>query len=197
MLRNDQIIKEAFTCGGITYYAYDDIFNVPYERALVALNFYEEVRMRTNKEFLLLHVKAVEDILNDPKKIKMGEIALLNRQLKERLEWIIEADLVYKLASVIFFDKNESSTTYDYKYCNEKIKHWKKHSEMNAFFLQMPVQKLIPFLQDCDIDFQRYSQVVAKMSSAHLENITTNLSEETMKQDSVKELISRLVTQQN
>lgn len=197
MLQNEHIIKEAFACGGEIYYAYDDIFNVPYERAMVALNFYEELRMRTTKDFLLLHVKAVEDILSHPKKIDLGQIAILNRQLKERLEWIVEPDLVYKLASVVFFDKNESPTNYDYKYGQQKIKKWKKSEDINAFFLRMPIQKLVPFLQDCEVDFLLYSKVLEKMSTAHLANISTSLSEETMKAGSVKDLISRLETQQN
>lgn len=193
-LQNDHIIKEAFTCGGVTYFQFDDIFNVPFERALTALDFYEELRMRTSRDLLLLHIVAVDDALN---KGELTTVAKLNQQLKERLEWIIEPDLLYKLASVVFFDKNESPYIYDYKYGQEKIKNWKKESNVNAFFLQMPLIKLVPFLQDCEIDFQAYSIMVKKITKAHLENISTNLSSEKKQTGSVKDLISRLETQQN
>lgn len=197
MLQNDHIIKEAFSCGGVTYYCFDDIYNQPYERALTALDFYEEFRMRTTYDFLKLHVQAFKDIMANPKTINVGEMALLNKQLEERLNWIVSPDLIYKLASVVFFDKNESPYVYDHKYGQEKIKHWKKHSEVNAFFLQTPIIKLHPFLKDCDIDFQAYSVVAKKMNMAHLENIITKLSPETKNSDYVKDLISRLQTQQN
>lgn len=197
MLQNDHIIKEAFSCGGVTYYCFDDIYNQPYERALTALDFYEEFRMRTTYDFLKLHVQAFKDIMANPKTINVGEMALLNKQLEERLNWIVSPDLIYKLASVVFFDKNESPYVYDHKYGQEKIKHWKKHSEVNAFFLQTPIIKLHPFLKDCDIDFQAYSVVAKKMNAAHLENIITKLSPETKNSDYVKDLISRLQTQQN
>lgn len=193
-LQNDHIIKEAFTCGGVVYYQFDDIFNVPFERALTALDFYEELRMRTSRDLLLLHVTAVDEQLN---KGKLTEVAKLNQQLKERLEFIIEPDLLYKLASVVFFDKNESPYIYDYKYGQDKIKNWKKESEMNAFFLQMPLIKLVPFLADCEIDFQAYSKMVEKLNRVHLENISSNLSNEKKQTVFVKELISRLATQQN
>ncbi len=197
LLNNDHIIKEAFTCGGVMYYQFDDVYNVPYQRGLTALNFYEELRMRTTRDFLILHTKAVESILNDPKKIKIGELAMLNKQLQERLEWIFEPELLYKLASVVFFDKTESPTSYDYRYGQKKIKEWKKHSSVNDFFLQLPILKLVPFLQDCEINFPAYLKVVHEMSAAHLDNIIGNLSEETKTKDSVKDLISRLATQQN
>lgn len=197
LLQNDQIIKEAFTCGGITYYQYDDLFNQPYERALTALDFYEEFRMRTSFDFIKLHTQAVKDIMSNPKAIDMGKIALLNNQLEERLNWIVSPDLLYKLASVVFFDKTESPYIYDHKYCQQKIKHWKKHSEMNAFFLQTPIIRLVPYLKDSGLDFQTYSVVVEKLTETHLANIITNLSPATKSKGSVKDLISRLVTQQN
>lgn len=193
-LQNDHIIKEAFTCGGVVYYQFDDIFNVPFERALTALDFYEELRMRTSRDLLLLHVTAVDEQLN---KGKLTEVAKLNQQLKERLEWIIEPDLLYKLASVVFFDDKESPYIYDYKYGQDKIKNWKKESEMNAFFLQTPLIKLVPFLQDCEIDFRAYSKMVEKMNLVHLESISSSLSNERKQTGFVKDLISRLATQQN
>jgi hypothetical protein len=197
MLQNDHIIKEAFTCGGVTYYAFDDIYNQPYERALTALDFYEEFRMRTSFDFLKLHTAAVDDILSNPKTINVGTIHSLNKQLKERLDWIVSPDLLYKLASVVYFDKNESPYVYDHKYGADKIKHWKKHSEMNAFFLQQPIIKLHPFLADCEVDFQSYSILVKKLEATHLENIITKLSPQMRNSDYVKDLISRLETQQN
>ena len=196
-LQNDHILKEAFTCGGVKYFQFDDIFNQPYERALVALDFYEEFRMRTSFDFIRLHVQAIKDIMSNPKAIDFGKVATLNTQLEERLNWIVAPDLLYKLASVVFFDENESPYIYDHKYCKEKIKHWKKNSEMNAFFLQMPIINLIPSLKNCDLDFQSYSQVVEKLTETHLDTIFTNLSPATKQKGYVKDLISRLGIQQN
>lgn len=197
LLQNDHIIKEAFTCGGVMYYQFDDIFNQPYERTLTALDFYEEFRMRTSFDFIKLHVQACKDIMNNPKAIELGKLLKLNEQLDERMNWILSPDLLYKLASVVFFDNNESPFVYDHKYSQQKIKNWKKYSEMNAFFLQMPIIKLVPYLEDCGLDFQTYSLLVEKLTETHLANIITNLSPETKSKDYVKDLISRLETRQN
>lgn len=186
LLKGEHAIKEAFTCGGVTYYCWDDAFNQPYERALKALTFYEEFRMRTTREFLVRHCDSVDAILNNPKKIEVGRLAILNKQLKERLEWIMEPDILYKLASVIFFDKNESPFTYDFKYSARKIEHWKKHTGMNDFFLQMPIVQLIPYLKGSEINFEAYSKLVRDMTQIHLANITGNISAESKKSDSDK-----------
>lgn len=194
MLRNDLIIREAFVCGGKTYYQFDDVYNQPYQRALIALDYYEELRMRVTFDYLKLHVTAVKELINggkSKKQIDVVELAKLNSQLEERLSWIVTPDLLYKFASVIFFDKTESPTTYDFKYAQRKIEHWKKSKPVNDFFLQMPIVKLVPFLKDCEVNFQAYSEVVTKLEKHHLANTLSHISEITRKKESVADSISR------
>lgn len=194
MLRNDIIIREAFSCGGKTYYCFDDVYNQPYQRALIALDYYEELRMRVTFDYLKLHIAAVKELINggkSNKKIDVVELARLNSQLEERLTWIVTPDLLYKFASVIFFDSTESPTTYDFKYAQRKIEHWKTHKGMNDFFLQTPIVKLVPFLKDCELNFQAYSEVVKKLERHHLENTLSHISEATKKSVSVADSIYR------
>lgn len=170
----DHKIDLAFELNGVKYYCFDDAFNVPYERALTALTYYEEFRMRCTRDFLKLHVKATDEALN---KGKLTNAAILNNQLKERLDFILEPDLLYKLASVIYFDENESPLTYDFKYNDSKIKIFKENKDLNAFFLQSHIQQLVPFLKDVDLNLELYSKVVSEATELHLENILSNISE--------------------
>src|SRR6185369_9725105 len=87
-LQSEHRIESAFVCGGTEYFWFPELFTMPVDRALDALPFYEELRMRCDREFLTAHCTAVESILSDPKKINIGKLAQLNIQLKERLEWI-------------------------------------------------------------------------------------------------------------
>lgn len=169
-------IIEAFTCGGITYYQFDDAFNMPNERALTALTYYEELRMRCTREFLVAHCDAINEILSDTKKINLPRLAILNQQLKERLDWIFEPDIAYKLASVVYFDKNENPYRYDMKYAQDKIKHWKKHRGINDFFLQKPLLDLIPFLKGSEVNLETYSEVIQKATELMWANISGNPS---------------------
>jgi hypothetical protein len=76
---------------------------------------------------------------------------------------ITDADLVYKLASVVFFDKSESPTHYEHGYNQKKIEHWKKNASMYDFFLQMPLQELVPFLKQSGEDTQVYLAKITEM----------------------------------
>jgi hypothetical protein len=169
------IIKYAFTIGGIEYYSFDDTFNLPYERGLKAISFYEESRMKCSLEYLKLHTEAIDNILNG-KSIKIYDIKKLNDQLAERLKFVVDIDLLYKLASVIFFDKDENPSTYEFKYNTEKIEHWKKHKEIGDFFLQMPIVQLMPFLKESNRISPDYAEALRKINRHHLENIYSHIS---------------------
>lgn len=175
----------AFEVGGRKYYQFDDAFNIPCERALKALTYYEELRMRCTREFLQMHCEAVEKIISDPKRINIAKLAILNQQLKERLDFIIEPDIAFKLASVVFFDKTESPYLYDFKYAGQKIEFWKKHKGTHDFFLQSPLRRLIPFLEKSGMNLEIYSQVVESLNKIHLDNMSTLLSEKRNIRDSV------------
>lgn len=170
----DHKINEAFEIGGVKYYYFDEAFNVPYERALTALTYYEEFRMRCTREFLEMHVKATDEALN---KGRLTNASVLNNQLKERLNFIFEPTLLYKLASVIYFDETESPLSYDFKYNEEKIKLFQSQKDIKGFFLQHHIQQLVPFLKDVELNLESYLTVVKGVNEIHLENILSNISE--------------------
>jgi hypothetical protein len=171
----EHAVELAFECGGIKYFQHQDPFNTPYRRGFTALAFYEELRMRTTREYLLQHVEAVNAIVSNPKSISIKDLVILNEQLKQRLNFIIEPDILYKLASVVFFDETENPAAYDFKYGLKKIENWKKHSTMNDFFLLQPLVRLIPYLMDCEVDIESYSKVVQRASQQHLDVLSSIL----------------------
>ena len=62
-------------------------------------------------------------------KIDVFKIKSLNDILKGRLKWHVDTDILYKLASIVFFEKGEDPRTYDFKYNAEKIEFWKQHKD--------------------------------------------------------------------
>lgn len=171
------IIKPAFTAGGVEYFQFDDVFNVPFQRGLEAIAVYEEVRMKCSREYILAHAEAHKAIYAKPKVglAEFGKLMQMNEQLLERLNWIVDTDLVYKLASVVFFDATEKPERYEAKYAHEKIARWKENEDINAFFLREPLRRLIPFLDGSDLNFQTYSKAQQAITRQHLENIYGNL----------------------
>lgn len=190
LLNGHQVI-EAFRFDGVQYYELKDIFDVPCQRAFVLRDFMEELQMRTTREFLQAHVTAVQNILSAPKTINIPELARLNNQLQERLDMIVDAEIVYKLASVYYFDSSEQPYTYNFKHGLEKIKAWKRANEDMSFFYLEPVKALcnLPLLLKDDL--QAYLLIQAKMTNKQLESIFTHLSESDKKKDFAQTLMSQ------
>jgi predicted transcriptional regulator len=162
----NHIIEESFDVGGLKYYQFADVFSLPYERALFALMIYEETRMKCTLEYLTKHVNVVRDMLRSDK-IDIFKINQLNEQLNDRLHLALDVDLLYKLASVVFFDETENPILYDQAYCDKKIAHWKKHKGVTDFFLQQPLKTLIPFLENVDFNLDTYSQLNQDLNKVH------------------------------
>lgn len=172
---NDHKLIPAFISGGVQYYEFEDPFNAPCLRSLTALDYYEELRQRCSIDYLIKHTEATDAILSDPKKINIGELARINRNLKDRLK-IFNFDIAYKLASVVYFDDSESPYVYDFKYGQKKIEMWKKDQSIDSFFLQQSLQKLIPYLPQSAESFLTYSQTEQKIQDHYLGCLTSILS---------------------
>lgn len=176
MLENKHRVSEAFKLDGITYYMFDNSFEIPSGRGLCALTIYEEFDQRCTKEYLKAHVRATELILSDPKKININLLAVINRNLKERLELAVFPEHIYKLASVIFFDDTESPYSYDFQYNNKKIEKWKAAGGTLDFFMKTPLKDLIPSLRLQGPNAQTFFQVADEIDKLHRSDLQEILS---------------------
>lgn len=168
--KTDHIITHAFSIAGVDYYQFDDIFNLPFERGLMALAIYEETRMNCSREYLEKHVEVTRELLRS-RSIDIYKLNQLNEQMSERLNISFDASLLYKLASIVFFDKNENPSLYEPEYCEKKIAFWKEHRGVTDFFLQKPLLELIPFLQNVDFDLEKYSDLIQGLNKIHSERL--------------------------
>jgi hypothetical protein len=184
-------IVKAFEFGGKQYFQFEDVFNVAVGRGMVASEYYNEFSMRCSREFLQAHCTAIHNAINNKNGIQISEIAKLSNQLKERLDLIFDVELMYKLASVIYFDENESPYNYDFKYNLEKIKTWKE-LKLSDFFLQVPMNDIIPLTGLSEQDLDIYTEVSKKINTHHLESIFTMLSERDKSKDFYKTIASQL-----
>jgi hypothetical protein len=166
------VTKYAFTVGGIDYKEFDALANLPYKRAMKFFSVYDELSMKCDAYYLDAHVKAVEKLLSGKVGLKeMSSILQLNNQLKERLTWVHSEDLVYKLASVVFFDNSENPDDWEWGYAAKKIEHWKKHESALAFFLHEPITRLLPYLKDSNTISQSYTGIQKELDKAQLEKV--------------------------
>lgn len=161
-------IEYAFTSGGTKYYRFADITNLPYERGLMALNVYNEVEMRCSRQFLLHYADTIDKLLHDTK-IDIFRVNQLNEILKQRLTMPTDTELLYKLASVCFFDKSENPAVYEPDYADKKIAKWRRDKGARDFFTQKPLLELMPFLQSVDTDLDTYSVMCQELNKIHSE----------------------------
>ncbi len=167
------VISKAFECDGIEYFQVHDIFNSFCSRAMDALSLYENWQMRCSRDFLLLHTKAIDDILRDPKKINVIDIADLNNKLKERLQWAMPTEeLIWQFMAVAYFDANESIEKYDNKYGQEKIARWKKNNKIDDFFFLTRIKDIVPLPDMSKADLTMLLTMIEKLDKTHLELIT-------------------------
>lgn len=162
----------AFTIDGVKYYRFSDLQNMPYKRAAKCLTVYNELNMRVDRNFLLKHTEAVAKILSGDKISlpQLMEISKLNAQLRERTKWIIDADLSYKLATIVFFDESENPYDYDWQYNERKAKLFK--AKGSDFFLSTPMQTLIPSLGSLQGDVDMYLAAQEEINRIHLESLS-------------------------
>jgi len=161
-------IEYAFTSGGTKYYRFADISNLPYERGLMALNVYNEVEMRCSREFLIRYADTIDKLLHE-QQIDIFKINQLNQVLKQRLTMTTDTELLYKLASVCFFDKTENPAVYEPEYAEKKIAKWRKDKGVRDFFTQKPLLELMPFLRNVDTDLDTYSAMCDELNKIHSE----------------------------
>lgn len=176
MLDSQYRVVEAFSLNGKKYFMFDDQFKIPAGRGLCTITIYEEFEMRCNKDYLKAHTRAMEVLLSDPKKINIQAIAVINKNLKERLDLAVFPDHIYKLASIIFFDETESPYSYDFAYNNKKIEHWKAAGGTLDFFMKTPLKDLIPSLKLPDHNAEQYFWAVSQIDKLHRSDLQEILS---------------------
>ena len=164
-IEEGHVIEPAFISGGVQYYRLKDYFNTFSLRGLMALQVYEEWNMRMTREQLTEFINKFDKIMSNPKAINIGEMARLVGGLKERVEFVMPTtEIVYKFASVAFFDRNESPYSYDPEYCKAKIKRWKEAGDISDFFIVTRLRDMIPLPELSEEDLRVCLTVVDQVA---------------------------------
>jgi hypothetical protein len=177
LTENGYRVIPAFEWRGTAYYMHEDPMNLVAGRGLTAMMFMEELLMRCSADYLKWHVEAIEKVLSDPKTINLTTLVKLNNNLKERTS-LLQAlpQHVFKLASIVYFTKEESPYRYDQVYNAKKIKAWEAEEGAYDFFCQGPLSTLMPYLQLPEGSSEKYSQVVKKIQEIHMKDLREVLS---------------------
>jgi hypothetical protein len=175
----DYPLLYAFSVGDRDYYRFENVEQMPAARTLGALKYYTMLRAACDTDYLSAHVAKVREIYQDPKKIRLDEIIRLNEQMAERLEMLSRfppQDMVYRYASVIYFDDKESPYHYDEGYQDKKIESWKKNLDTAAFFLQKSIVELVPSFGSVS-DYSQMSSLLRVTDLINLKHLQALISD--------------------
>lgn len=174
------IIQEAFVLNNKKYYQCATATDLAAGRGLNAMIFYEEFRMKCDKEYLELHVRATEKLLaGDKGVVTLNHLLALKQitgNLLERVNLVAMPDHVFKLASVYFWDESESPYFYDFEYNRKKIEEWKKTPEALSFFLSQPLKEFLPFSKSDAMSAPSYLEIAAQIGQVHQKKLEALLS---------------------
>lgn len=177
------VIVPAFESGGIQYYQMKDIFNSFAGRALDAMAIYEKWSMRTSPEFMTAWLQGLENTIN-ANPIKITEVAEMINIMRERINFALPTEsIIWELAAVAFFDRNESPYRYDPEYAKEKIARWKDDIGLPAFFFKTPLRDLVSLPDLSETGLKNYLTAVEAVSGKQLEKVLSRLSSSQRSQD--------------
>lgn len=178
----------------VPYFQFSDVFKTPSLRGLEALTFYEELEKRTTPAMYRDELDAEKILVRDISIALSGQQGKINlasafesladlrkilESREERLKFIIEPDIVWKLASIVYFDETENPNRYDLAYnLDVKIPFWKKNVKEEDFFLSKPMLTLMPHLSEYKENLPVHLQVtrmVRDLHQASLSSIKSNL----------------------
>jgi len=180
--------RYVFTSNGVDYYELTNGYNMYYERYMAAQDRLNEIEQRCDKKYLDLYQDLLDDYL---KKGDLVNIAILNKNLRDLRGYVFNVNLLYNLAAVWYFDKNENPFTFDHEYCDNKISDWKKDKEALSFFLQAPIREYLPQLNISKEDLRVY---IMGLSLKELSTLKYHLSNQ-LKNEKDKDLTLMLQSQ--
>lgn len=169
-LEEGHIVVSAFDSGGVTYYRLKDTFNSFCFRAMSALDIYDNWQLKKTPEQDIADWKQVLDICNT-QPIMLTEIVKLAMLNLENRELILPPEeIIWNMASVMYFDENESPYKYDESYGKEKIKRWKVDKSVDFFLSKQLIGSIIPLPDFSKIDLKNYLQTAEKIRETHNKN---------------------------
>jgi len=170
------VIVPAFQSNGVQYYMMKDIFNSFAGRALDAMAIYEKWSMRTTPEFMRDWLQALENTIN-ANPIKITEVAEMLNLMRERINFALPTEsIIWELASVAFFDRNESPYRYDEAYAKEKIDRWKEDIGLPAFFFKTPLRDMVSLPDLSEDALKSYLKTIEEVDAIQLKKVLSKLS---------------------
>ncbi len=137
-------IEPAFEFLGVKYYRFRKDADAPYGRYKWVATFLQEVELRMTLPTLNAYLDEIEKNISGGKGgINLTNVSVTIHKIRTRTSLAFDVETAKKLASVIYFDKDEDVTTYDRQKGRDKMEIWGKDLKVMDFFLTKPMSELL------------------------------------------------------
>lgn len=172
-LQTEHEVELVFVSGDVEYYKFVNEFKIPYVRAMAAMDIYRAFEEKVDAKYQKIAYAAIIELLRKGDNIGAGRVA---QNSLERMENITNVDLMYKLASVLYFDASENPYSYDTEYAEKKIKLWRKDNDIESFFLKTPLSDYLPSFNGLGTNITQYTVAQRKLLILDLKSLLLTLS---------------------
>ncbi len=166
----DYPITLAFTAeDGTEYWEFSDPLNIPADRGNNVLTYFKELELGVTRADLKVYLEAIRKVLTPMpgKGINLGTISILTQQLEQKCDMQVEVDVLWKIASVVYFDASENPGGYDYDYAKKKIEKWKNDFTIDVFFSISRMFKYMPHSKLSEENIKTFSTLAAEIKAIH------------------------------
>ena len=136
---NSKLIKpvEGLIINGVQYYEFVSISDMPQERFVHYQHLRQEATMNLDRETLMRYFEELKTANNKKDSSRIGALVYM---LQDTVTNCTPLEVLYNLAALIYFDKDEDIGCFDGDYNARKIKLFKEYPNQ-GFFLTRLLQK--------------------------------------------------------
>ena len=148
------LIQKVAKVKGRQLYQFKNLLDMPHDRYNKATRFVTEFDMRIDADILK---KSKQDCLKYSNEGNFTKVIGILNLLEEHTNMLISIEASYRLASCVYFWKDEKLNDYDFEIGDEKITLFKQMG-FESFFLSKPMNNFVPQIDLSAQDLRAFSQ---------------------------------------
>lgn len=187
-------LEYVFTSGGTDFFRFKNEQRIPAVRAFKAQDVYQELEYRVERDYLVALFKAIKVSIN---KGDLAEIITLVNAAEQRIEYISDFTLLYKLAAILYVQADEDPLDFDDETTARKVDLWLKEKDVRAFFLRTPLLEFLPFSNLSPESLSNFIQLQRSANEKQYSALSRILSDQPGDDESLSFLKSRVRTLHN
>lgn len=161
-------MEYAFRLGGVDYWRFVDLGNMPVHRALRAAEELRNMSLGLSREHWEGFVSMCDEFASG--RVSMKKFVEELVKVRDRGMWATETMSLFRLCGIVYIDNNERAMYVDERYLERKVRRWMSLRGA-GFFLSGPMTSLSGYGGLSGWSIQVYLRVAAERAARDLEGL--------------------------